>query len=44
MSTSLDLEGAKALMEFMDILEDHDDVQAIHANYDIPDEVMKQLG
>lgn len=42
-TVALGLEEAKALMELLDLLEDHDDVQAIHANYEIPDEIAAQL-
>ena len=40
---SLDLEGAREVLELMEILEDHDDVQSVTANFDIPDDVMAQL-
>ena len=33
-------ERALALMEY---LEDHDDVQSVHANFDIEDEVLAQF-
>ena len=37
------LEGKEAqqLMRLLDQLEDHDDVQNVHANFDIPDEVLE---
>lgn len=38
-----DLEQAKKLMKLMDAFEEHDDVQNVYANYDIPDEIMDQL-
>jgi YebC/PmpR family DNA-binding regulatory protein len=34
---------ARALIKLLDNLEDHDDVQKVHANFDIPDEIMEQL-
>jgi YebC/PmpR family DNA-binding regulatory protein len=34
---------AQQVLRLMDALEDHDDVQAVHANFDIPDEVMQQV-
>jgi len=37
------METAAQIMKLMDLLEDHDDVQAVHANYDIPDEIMNNL-
>jgi transcriptional/translational regulatory protein YebC/TACO1 len=27
----------------LESLEDHDDVQKVHANFDIPDEIMEKL-
>lgn len=43
--TTLRLEGPEAerLLKLVDALENHDDVQEIYANYDIPDEVMEAL-
>ena len=38
-----DPDEAAKLMKLIDALEDNDDVQAVYANYDIPDEVMEQL-
>ena len=35
--------AAKSLMRLLDSLEDHDDVQKVHANFDIPDELMESL-
>ncbi len=34
---------AKAILELMEELEDHDDVQEVYANFDIPAETMAQL-
>lgn len=34
---------AKALLTLIDSLEDHDDVQQVYANFDIPDDVMEQI-
>ena len=34
---------ARALLKLLENLEDHDDVQKVHANFDIPDELMEQL-
>jgi YebC/PmpR family DNA-binding regulatory protein len=44
-STSVGLEGKKAqqMIRLMEAFEDHDDVQNVYANYDIPDEIAKQL-
>lgn len=35
---------AAQVLKLVDALEDHDDVQKVHANFDIPDEVMDRLG
>src|SRR6187551_339598 len=34
---------AKALLGLIETLEEHDDVNEVHANFDIPDEVLQQL-
>jgi transcriptional/translational regulatory protein YebC/TACO1 len=34
---------AVKVLNFMDKLQDHDDVQKVHANFDIPDEVLKLI-
>lgn len=34
---------AKQLLSLIEILEDHDDVQKVYANFDIPDEVLEEL-
>jgi len=34
---------AESLMKMIDVLEDNDDVQNIHANFDIDDEEMEKL-
>ena len=36
-------ESARAVINLIEALEDHDDVQNIYANCDIPDEVLKEL-
>lgn len=43
---TVELEGKKAqqMLNFMEALEDHDDVNHVSANFDIPDEVMEALG
>ena len=35
-----DESGARAVLRVLDALEEHDDVQAVYANFDIPDEVL----
>jgi YebC/PmpR family DNA-binding regulatory protein len=34
---------AKSVMAVMDALDDHDDVQGVYANFDVPDDVMAEL-
>ena len=34
---------AQSLLRLLENLEDHDDVQKVHANFDIPDEIMNNL-
>ena len=34
---------ARSLLKLLENLEDHDDVQKVHANFDIPDEIMEKL-
>ena len=34
---------AKSLMKLLENLEDHDDVQNVHANFDIDDDLMEQI-
>jgi YebC/PmpR family DNA-binding regulatory protein len=36
-------EPAKAVLEFLDALDDNDDVQTVYANYEISDEIMAKL-
>lgn len=44
--TTVSLEGSTAekMLKLMELLEDHDDVQNVYANFDIPDEVMAGAG
>jgi YebC/PmpR family DNA-binding regulatory protein len=39
-----DEETARTLLKLLDILEDNDDVQRVHANFEIPDDIMEKLG
>jgi YebC/PmpR family DNA-binding regulatory protein len=39
-----DIETAKTTLKLMEQLDDHDDVQSVSANYNIPDEAMAELG
>ncbi|AFM21350.1 MAG TPA: YebC/PmpR family DNA-binding transcriptional regulator [Acetomicrobium flavidum] len=38
-----DINDASKLLKLLDALEDHDDVQNVYANFDIPDEIFDQL-
>lgn len=44
-SSSVKLTGndARQILALVDALEDHDDVQQVYANFDIPDEIIEQL-
>jgi YebC/PmpR family DNA-binding regulatory protein len=44
-SSTVKVEGndAKQVLSMIEALEDHDDVQNVHANFDIPDEIMEQI-
>jgi len=35
--------GAKAVLRVLDALEEHDDVQAVYANFDIPDDILQAV-
>jgi YebC/PmpR family DNA-binding regulatory protein len=36
-------DAARSILKLIDALEDHDDIQNVYANCDIPDEVMKEI-
>lgn len=40
----VDSGNARQVLALIEVLEDHDDVQHVYANCDIPDEVMKEVG
>ena len=40
---SLDEKSAEQMLKLMEILDEHDDVQKVHANFDISDEVMEKV-
>lgn len=44
-SSTVKLAGneAKQVLSLIETLEDHDDVQAVYANFDIPDEIIEQM-
>lgn len=37
------VEEARKVLKFIDLIEEHDDVQNVFSNFDIPDELMEQL-
>ncbi len=42
-TVDLDKTGAKKILNLMDELEEHDDVQEIYANFNIPESVLKEI-
>ena len=40
---AIDEKPAEQILRLIDKIEDNDDVQKVHANYDIPDEIMEKL-
>ncbi len=42
-TVKLDGEGARKMLKLMDLLEDNDDVQNVHANFEIDDALLQQL-
>lgn len=42
-TVDLDARQARKVLKLMDALDDHDDVQSVSANFNIPDEVMAEL-
>ena len=42
-TVDLDADAARAVLKLMHILEDHDDVQSVTANFNIPDSVIAEL-
>ena len=42
-AVTLDEERAAAVLRLVDLLDDHDDVQNVYANFDIPESVMQRL-
>jgi YebC/PmpR family DNA-binding regulatory protein len=43
-TVSLDADTARKVLKLMERLDDHDDVQNVFANFNIPDEVMAEVG
>ncbi len=42
-TVTVDEENAQKLLKLLEILEDHDDVQKVYANFDIPDEIFNKI-
>ncbi len=40
---TLDIDTARKVLRLMENLEEHDDVQSVSSNFDIPDDVMAEL-
>ncbi|MGQ9602587.1 MAG: YebC/PmpR family DNA-binding transcriptional regulator [bacterium] len=40
----LDGKQAEQVLKLMDALEDHDDIQKVYANFDVPDEILEKMG
>jgi YebC/PmpR family DNA-binding regulatory protein len=43
-TVSVDAETGRKLLKLMDALDENDDVQKVHANFDLPDELLAELG
>jgi YebC/PmpR family DNA-binding regulatory protein len=43
-TVSLDASGARPVLKLFDVLDDHDDVQNVYMNFDVPDEVLAEVG
>ncbi|ALA56786.1 YebC/PmpR family DNA-binding transcriptional regulator [Nitrospira moscoviensis] len=39
----LEEKSAEQMLKLMEVMDEHDDVQKVHANFDIPDEVMEKV-
>jgi transcriptional/translational regulatory protein YebC/TACO1 len=39
----LDEKPAEQMLKLMEVMDEHDDVQKVHANFDISDEVMEKV-
>jgi len=42
-TVTLDEQAARQILELLEMLEDHEDVQNVYANFDIPDDIMRQV-
>lgn len=43
-TVDVDAETARKLMKLMDALDDNDDVQQTHSNFDLPEEILAEMG
>ena len=43
-TVELDAAGARPVLKLFDVLDEHDDVQAVYMNFDVPDEVLSEVG
>lgn len=43
-TVELDVESARQVLKLMEMLDDHDDVQSVSSNFNIPEEAMAQIG
>ncbi len=43
-TVDLDAEGGRSVLKLVEKLDDHDDVQSVSANFNIPDEAMAEIG
>jgi transcriptional/translational regulatory protein YebC/TACO1 len=43
-TVELDAESARPVLKLMNLLDDHDDVQSVSANFSISDEALAQIG
>ena len=43
LTVELDEEGAASVLKFIDLLDDHDDVQQVYANFEVSDAVLAKL-
>ncbi len=42
-TVSVDEKTAEKILQIMETIEEHDDVQNVYANFDIPDEIMEKV-
>jgi transcriptional/translational regulatory protein YebC/TACO1 len=42
-SIAIDADAGRKILRLVDAMEDNDDVQRVHANFDLPDEVLAEM-